>query len=71
MTTNVIWPIEVDNVEDMLRVKNKLEYPVNVWACGLSECGGQILVAVEVDDSDLEKLGVDDFSLYEEGDIIQ
>jgi hypothetical protein len=71
MTTNVIWPIEVDNVQDMLRVKNKLEYPVNVWACGLSEGGDQILIAVEVDDCDLDKLGVDDFTLYDEGEVIQ
>ena len=71
MTTNVIWPIEVDNVQDMLREKNKLEYPVSVWACGLSDTGDHILVAVEVDDSDLAKLGVDEFTLYEEGEAIQ
>ena len=71
MTTNLIWPIDVDNVQDMLRVKNKLEYPVSVWACGLSEDGDQIFVAIEVDDSDLEKLGCDEFSLYEEGEPVQ
>ena len=68
MTTNVIWPIEVDGVQDLLRVKNKLEYPVNVWACGLSEDGDHILVAVEVDDCDLDRLGVGEFTLYEDCD---
>jgi len=71
MTTNLIWPIEVENVQDLLRVKNKLEYPVNVFACGLSETGDHILVAVEVEDCDLVKLGCDEFTMYDEGAGIQ
>ncbi len=71
MTTNVIWPIEIDNVQDMIRVRHKLEYPVSVWACGISETGDHILVAIEIDDDDLDKLGCDEFSLYDEGEVIQ
>lgn len=66
MTTNVVWPISVDNVEDLLRVKFKLEFPASIWACGMSEDGGFLLIAAEVDDSDLAKLGVDEFDIYDE-----
>ena len=71
MSTNLIWPIEIDNVQDLLRVKHKLEYPVNIFACGLDECGDHILIAVEVDDGDLDKLGCDAFTMYDEGEAIQ
>lgn len=71
VTTNLIWPIEIDNVQDLLRVKHKLEYPVSIFACGLSETGDHILIAVEVEDCDLDRLGCDAFSLYDEGEAIQ
>ena len=70
-TTNVVFPIGIELVEDFLRTRNKLEYPVSVWACGIDEPGEFLLIAVEMDDCDLEKFGLDEFQLYEEGDIIQ
>ena len=70
-TTNVVFPIGIEMIEDFLRTKNKLECPVSVWACGMDEIGESMLVAVEVDDCDLEKLGIDEFALCEEGDFVQ
>jgi len=70
MSTNVVWPIAVDEVQDLVRVKFKLEFPASVWACGLSEDGDYILVAMEVDEDDLSRLGVEDIELYDENEFM-
>ena len=43
-TTNVVFPIGIELVEDFLRTRNKLEYPVSVWACGIDEPGEFLLI---------------------------
>jgi hypothetical protein len=70
MSTNVVWPIAVDEVQDLVRVKFKLEFPASVWACGLSEDGDYILVAMEIDNDDLSRLGVEDIELYNENEAL-
>jgi len=70
--SSVVWPISSEFVEQLIESKYRLDSPVRVWAAGFDEVGSQVCIILEVDECDVEKLGIErEFLELDEGDLIQ
>ena len=66
MSKVVVWAVPNSIVEEAICSNAHLEGPVSVIACGMDEVGEQLLVGVELEYEDLERLyALDDLTLMD------
>jgi len=73
VTKSIVWPIPAEHIEELLRIKHKLENPCSIWAAGFDNVGLQVCMVAELEDSDAERVLANDESMheFEEADFIQ
>ena len=73
MSKSIVWSIPTSAIEEMISMKHKLEGPPEVWGCKFDDTGLQVLIAIEFDDADIDKLldAGDDYRMLDEGELIQ
>lgn len=64
MSASIIWSIPAEVIEQAVQNQLGLESPVSVWGAIFDEVGLQLGVIIEIDDSDIGKLGLDDIECH-------
>ena len=75
MSSSVVWSIPSEVIEGAIQGRLKLEVAPKVWAAGFDDTSECVNVILEIDDSDLETLGIniDDVRItyLDDGETIQ
>jgi len=73
MSKSIVWPIPAEHIEELLRIKHKLENPCSIWAAGFDNVGLQVCMVAEMEDEDAARVLEMDNSMheFEETDFIQ
>ena len=75
MSSCVVWSIPREVIESAIHTKLKLETQPTVWAAGFDDAGGYVNIAFEIDEGDIEALGLnmDDMecSFLDDGEFVQ
>jgi len=75
MSSCVVWSIPSEVIENAISTSLKLDTTPTVWGSGFDDVAGCVNIIIEIDDSDLESLGLNmgdmECHVLEDGELLQ